>query len=679
MWKKIAEPTLTKLGYTTRDQQEHMGDAILQTIESEGNLIVEAPTGTGKSLALLIPIIDKIIKADGEYRAVISTATKSLQDQYMGDLERLSSVGFSYASLKGRDNYLCMNRARAAVRYHADVRETMSFIDMVSSKIVTGERSEIEGLLHMRIDNTTWDRISGDANDCAEIKCEVSACYGARALQRAKRSNIIVTNNAILRVDAERRIFEPEGYFGPINLVAVDEAHELESSLISGWTVSCTEWEIEGHIKRVSTGLDVAIREKCTSEYVQKDWDALSEQVSNWIQAYKRFHVLSGSIDQDRILKLTYIPDTSDASLQEALLDFETLSGAPRAVTEVIGNIEEQLVKVLDKLNTSKGKGKRNVTKALTSANQLKQLMTTINLSLESESGTVDDNGVPKCTLTHMFRTGRGEDSVRFDAVPLDISHKAYYIWADRTAILMSATLRDLSSMDFRYIKESLNFPKNAHELVLDTVFNLENNQLFYTTPGIDAVIPDLKGAQFSFDEMIKLIHASNGRTLVLFTAKSELQAVRERLMQNPLPYEVYFQTDNVDKTYITNMFRENEHSVLFATKSFFQGVDFKGETLSQVILVKFPLIQFNDLCQNQVAWWKQRGFPQWYESKSMEVFQQAVGRVLRQETDKGVISILDQRVLSGRSKVAKLTKKLVANTGSQQTQDIETVKEFLT
>lgn len=680
-WKEISEPILSKLGYSSRSQQSLMGDGIVNAINNHTNLIVEAPTGTGKSLAILIPIISKVKETDGEYRAVITTATKSLQDQYVGDLHRLQkNNNFTYASLKGKENYLCFNRANEAARRNVDIRFDVELIKTVASRIVTGERSEIEGILRQRLSNETWNAISGKSIECAENHCKEKDCYGARALLVAKGSNIIITNNAMLRVDAERRLFDSqEGYLGPIDLVAVDEAHELESSLISGWTTSISEWELGQYLKNITTGISVAINKDFANINTDEMWQETKNDLESWIYYFKEYHKEKYGdyyLSTDHMMKMQYIPESSSESLIDSLLYLEENLGVLNDTIEFLEILGGMFELTLDYLEKEKVRGKKEINKALTGIKTLTDVITPMYEALKSEDGVVTVNNIPMCVMAHPYLTKKGELKVRFDSIPIDISSKAKAIWQDRVSILMSATLRDLYTMDFSYIKTALNFPE-ASELVLTSVFDLQNNQMIYTTPGVD-MVSDIKGAQFSLDEMLKLIIAAKGRTLVLFTAKSELNAVKNYLEDHPLSYPSYFQTDDADRLAITNNFRLETNSVLFATKSFFQGVDFKGETLSQVILAKFPLLQYNDFCKNQEIWWRKRGFPRWYDSKSMEVFQQAVGRVLRQETDRGIISILDQRVLQNRSRVSRLTKTLINNLGSPWTQEIETVEDFL-
>src|SRR5690606_27522091 len=132
------------------------------------------------------------------------------------------------------------------------------------------------------------------------------------------------------------------------------------------------------------------------------------------------------------------------------------------------------------------------------------------------------------------------------------------------------------------------------------------------------------------------------------------------------------------NKAKLADNFKNDSTSVLLATKSFFQGANFPGETLSLVVIVKYPLPQYNTLCKNRIQWWKGRGFPNWYESKSMEVYHQASGRLLRTESDFGVVALLDQRTTDASQRVCQTAIKAVQSLGSPVVRDLASVKAFL-
>jgi ATP-dependent DNA helicase DinG len=210
----------------------------------------------------------------------------------------------------------------------------------------------------------------------------------------------------------------------------------------------------------------------------------------------------------------------------------------------------------------------------------------------------------------------------------------------------------------------------DLQRLVVNSPFDYAKQQLVYLTPEKETQV-DVPGAQFSLDELERVLLAAEGRALVLFTARTELDFAAEELIRRGLPHQVLVQERTSNKQVLVDEFKRDTSSVLLATKSFFTGVDFPGETCSVVVLAKFPLPQFNALCRAQVAWWRKRGFPDWYDREGTLIARQAVGRLIRTERDHGVIALLDQR--------AGMHDKLMnAVTGSYVTRQVEDVKTWL-
>ena len=211
--------------------------------------------------------------------------------------------------------------------------------------------------------------------------------------------------------------------------------------------------------------------------------------------------------------------------------------------------------------------------------------------------------------------------------------------------------------------------------------FDYAQNQLVYVTPGTYDPI-DVPGARYSMEEMVNVIEASQGRALVLFTANAEMEYAADHLRQlqqsGQFVHRLLVQERGVSKPELVRMFMEDTSSVLLGSKSFFTGVDFPGEACSSVILAKFPLPQFNSLCRAQIAWWRSRGFPSWYEREALQIFKQANGRLIRNESDRGVIAVLDNRVADPKERVCDLTRMELTTTGSAFTNDIHEMERWL-
>src|SRR5690606_9266893 len=189
----------------------------------------------------------------------------------------------------------------------------------------------------------------------------------------------------------------------------------------------------------------------------------------------------------------------------------------------------------------------------------------------------------------------------------------AQKIWVGHVNVLLSATLTDPTDNSLNYVSASLGFPEHQ-ELRTGSPFDYARQQVVYITPARYPTVEELPHAQYSFQELVELINAANGRTLVLFTAKSELEDCAEKLMQlkanGEFPWPLFIQQKDSNKQRLVDDFRNDPHSVLIGSKSFFTGVDFPGDTCSHVVICKFPLPRYSEVCRQQIKHWGKRGFP---------------------------------------------------------------------
>ena len=670
-WDDISQPVLDSLGFSSREHQRILGQTIVDTLNTTGSLVAEASTGTGKSLALLIPLFDKITE-DPDYRAVVSCPVKTLQQQYLSDVNNLLNVNkYSHvitADLKGRDNYLCQHSLAESKGKLDDF--TYEKINEMLPRLECGERYEIEDFLNYRLSDKEWAMVSGDSKRCSERKCKPEVCYGALALAKARSANLIITNSAMLRVDCDKRTdgMWEDGYLGPLNCVAVDEAHLMEESFIDGFSLEMSEWEIADSIRKITKGLAVTPLNPAA-------WKEQSNDFKMFVECVKEFYKEKEHNNRGEcVVKQEFISEDSDKSLIGKLLNYEDKLHVIDDTLVMLGVIEKEFYTALDDETVPKG----DMRKAITAMHDLATLLTNMSKAFVSERGTFINYIVPYNLVFQFYPALMSKETRgKFVVTPLDISERAKVLWEGCSSILMSATLKDTEDQSFKYVKSSLGYPTDSKELCLPSVFDLYNQQVFYTTSGKYAPA-DIRGAQFSLEELREVIMQARGRSLVLFTSIKELEAARDHFFRNPLPYSMLFQTPESSKDQLSEEFRLDESSVLFASKSFFQGVSFSGATLSQVVLVKFPFVSYNDLNKNRESWWKGRGFSNWYNSQSMFTFLQAVGRGVRSETDKVMISILDSRVLNTRSRVHQLVNKAVISTGCGATSDINYIGKFL-
>lgn len=250
-WAQIFSPVQQARGLDPRKQQAELGQAIIDSLQNDHNLVAQALVGTGKSFAVLVPMIHQILEAKKEkktLRGVVSTETLALQDQYfLKDLPFLQSIfpGFTYKTLKGRSNYICFNVMKQNGLGNAKVEQLRQKLDVQRTRLGLGERRDIEKILGYELDDHQWMFIAGSSNHCGDNQCGVEDCYSTKARAAAATADIVIVNHALLRVDADT--LEDAGPFsdpflGRVDILAVDEAHTLEDVLISGWTEELSEW-----------------------------------------------------------------------------------------------------------------------------------------------------------------------------------------------------------------------------------------------------------------------------------------------------------------------------------------------------------------------------------------------------------------------------------------------------
>lgn len=265
-WNQIFAPVMAQ-GREVREGQAHLGQAIIDAIESKSSLIGEAATGTGKSFAVLIPMIDKIQKAKAEnktFRGAVSTETINLQTQLAEkDLPFLSKLypNFSFFKLMGRSNYVCFNAAKLATRGNAELSKIVTKLEVRRANLGNGERSDVERVLARQISTNEWEHLAGSAKFCGDNQCEKDECFGARARAVALTSDIVVVNHSILAVDLEMKLNSGGGAFadgmlGPLDVLAVDEAHKLEDVFVEHWSKTLSDWELSDMTTSVLNAID---------------------------------------------------------------------------------------------------------------------------------------------------------------------------------------------------------------------------------------------------------------------------------------------------------------------------------------------------------------------------------------------------------------------------------------
>jgi len=563
-------------GYTHREEQVKLATEIAENFEQGTILLAEAETGTGKTLAYLVPAL----RLDG--KVLISTHTRSLQNQLMHrDIPAVMKAMGVYrkvALLKGRSNYVCPSRLKinlASAVLERWQQKPMLRVMKWSEKSTDGDLS---GLPFDVFEKGIGALVTATADQCTGSKCaEFKKCPLMKAREKAMQADIVVSNHALLLADAALK----SGDFGEIlpqfDAYILDEAHSLPD-------VACQHFGVQLGRMRLIHWLN--------------DFQTLLDELGD-----------------------------EEALGKEALAAGRTLL-ASWAVSKMT-KIRENWQVLLD-LAGSRAERSEDVAKLSERAEVLRADMDTI---IEPPKGFV------------MWHDGEGE-YLRYWVAPVETGPVLKeHVWDLPAAfVLLSATLR--VSGKFDYARERLGL-KDAQEVFHPSPFHYEEQALTY----LPRHLPDPRsdaGKQAQLDDMVRLLKASQGRAFVLFTAWSALNYMGQEL-SDQLDYPVLIQGKSGSRDAILEKFRKDTHSILCGTRSFWEGVDVPGETLSLVIVDKVPFASPSDpllkaritRCEEQGG----NGFMDIQLAEAIAVLRQGVGRLIRSNDDRGVMAILDSRL----------------------------------
>lgn len=603
---------LTLPGYAPRLTQQRAAAAVEQALAKFEHLLLQAGTGTGKSFALLVPAI-----LSGR-RVIVSTATKALQAQYVyKDLPFLAEhlgLKFSYALLQGRSNYLCTQRANLA-----SVEDPM-VADILAASEADPDFSGLREGFDFDIPNGLWSKVNSNSEECDELGCkDMGGCFVLKAREEAADAQVVVVNHALLATDIA---VGGNPLLGSYDTVVVDEVHELPKYAIEAFETYFSELTVRGLQAQVR---NFAIR--CYGGGA----DRVEEASGDLTEANGLFWLALTSQMPERQDKLRI---TSDIILR-AENEWVNLSTALWAYAKAIADLGPPI---------AEGDAKRY--RLL--RKQARSLAQKFDGFVRDEFATT----VRWVEYATNRRTGKKHLVVR--SQPIEIGpFLQEHLFTDRTVIGASATVA--SGGKFTYMAGRLGFEEDLGFRGLDvgTNFDYARQALTYipniASPGQEtareweAAVPA---------QVQALLAASNGRALVLFTSIERMNKVHS-LIADTLPWTVYKQGD-MPHDRIVAAFKADVHSVLFATKTFFTGVDIQGEALSMVILDKLPFPTHTDPVVEATSdlydarYGSRAGWKRYMLPETQMALEQAYGRLIRDFSDRGVFACLDSRLLKG-------------------------------
>jgi ATP-dependent DNA helicase DinG len=578
-----------------------MSEAIYDALRNNRYLIAEAGTGIGKTLAYLIPaiLIGKKI--------IISTGTKNLQEQiYFKDIPILKdvlNVDFSAIYMKGRGNYLCLRRfkqfnfqpsltSKSDLSRYEEIRQW-------AGKTDTGDRLE---LCNLPDDDPVWNDICSKSDLCLGQRCDAfGTCFITRMRQDAACADIIIVNHHLFFADLA---VKGTG-FGEIipgyDAVIFDEAHQLEdvATLYFGMTVS--KYKIEELIRDTQVALRSA---KINNKMIYQALDALAQHKELFFGKFEtnrtRYQLKEKNLDNDVMREYSNILNNMEL-ISSILINLDNKTEEFSACSRRASEIKNQLSFIINRENPSyvywceiRGKG----------------------IFLHASLIDVSDE-----LSTRLFK---------------DV----------KSIVFTSATLS--TNNNFDYLKSRLGLDMDTKELLLSSHFDYQSQAILYLPEGI----PNPNTSDFieAISEVIeRILSITKGRAFVLFTSHKNMKDAYKRL-KDRLNFPSLLQGEK-PKSFLLEEFKRDVKSILFATQSFWEGVDVQGEALSCVIIDKLPFASpFEPIVEARIESISISGGNQFLDYQlpsAIITLKQGFGRLIRNKKDRGVLSILDNRILT--------------------------------
>ena len=645
--------SLTKVfaQYESRPQQVDMARKIAAAFDENNHLIVEAATGVGKSLAYLVPAV--LWATKNHQRVVVSSNTLNLQDQLLENdipiLRQALNTSFQAAILKGRSNYLCPVRLTDMRRRRPSSTDELRVLAKVLVWLTeggSGEKSQLN--LRAYVEQNAWQRLSADAENCTVERCEAAtqgACPFHRARKAAEMAQVVIVNHALLLADAvsENHVI-PE-----FDHLIIDEAHHLEEAITNSFSVRIDESSIQyqlGHLAGNKHSLLNELINSIQNVVPANEGKRLIDFLGNFrnatIATETHFANLFASLRN-----VTYNPnaDTSSHTRITAEIrrkaEFAAVDRQWNIVQEFVVAIEEGLRRLVPAFVRLKQYPIPTIDDDATSISAYLRYFEKTRATLNALIKSPDDDTVYWLHLNPNY-------GISINTAPLNVGKLVEkHLWLDKkSVILTSATLRTTDTFD--YIQKTLH-AENVETLALSSPFDYRQSTLVFIPN--DMPDPNERGRYQQAVEraLVELAAALGGRTLALFTSYTQLQqtaqAIRPRLTLGDIT--VYDQLDTSNRQTLLESFKTTEKAILLGTKSFWEGIDIPGAALSALALTKLPFPIPTDPVISARSETYTDPFKEYTIPETILRFRQGFGRLIRNKTDRGIVVLLDKRLMS--------------------------------
>lgn len=598
--------------FEPRPGQRRMAAAAARVLETGGVLLAEAGTGTGKTLAYLVPAI-----LSGR-RVLVSTGTRNLQDQIfykdLPDLRQALGVDFRATYMKGRGNYLCLHRFEAACSEKAGAllplaeRSVLRQLAEWADRTATGDRAEIEDLPD---DLALWNDVAATSENCIGTECPAyQECFVTKMRQRAAESDVVIVNHHLLCADAAVRQSAYGEVIPACASAVIDEAHQLEDVATQYFGIAVSNRRLD---------------ELCHDgrRFVAGDGPRAAEIEE--ASAREMLDLLDGVRHDAQFFFGALAPAAAAGERTRVTADtLAPAAGPARRLGRRLGELAAAAKRLA---------APSDDTDLTALGRRAEEIRAELEFLLAAADGAY---------VYFLERRGRG---LFLRAAPIDVSSIVRELLIERmeSVVLTSATLTVDES--FAYVRGRLGIA-DATELRLPSEFDYREQAILYLPRGM----PPPNHPRFTAAvarEVTALLRITSGRAFVLFTSYANLRDVRARL-DPTLPYPLLTQ-GAAPRSVLLREFRATPNAVLLATSSFWQGVDVAGDALSCVVIDKLPFASPGDPLtaarMEQIDADGGNPFSDYQVPLAILTLLQGLGRLLRHRTDRGVLALLDPRL----------------------------------
>lgn len=645
--------------YEYRPEQVGMLRKVTSSLSEGRHLLIEAGTGVGKSMAYLIPATFWAMQNNS--RVVISTNTINLQDQLINkdipDLRDALNIPLRAVVIKGRSNYLCPRRLENLRRKGPESADEMRILGKMLVWLQgtkTGDRAEIN--INGPGEHAVWRKISAEDDACTTDTCLKRTggnCPFYRIRQAAQSAHILIVNHALLLADVAtgNRVLPDYQY------LIVDEAHHIENATTDALSFQISQMDVDWVLRELggpSAGLLGWLLTATQEVLAPADYASLNQMVQRATDLAFRFEndirVFFQSLvtfledqregrpmgtysQQERILPAT----RTQPSWGEVELAWDDALRALNPLLDILGKLTQGITEISEFL-------KEDDQEIMGSFSNVYRRVKEIHDNLDALVFT------PKSDQVYWVEIQPNGNRLSLHAAPIHIgSLMERYLWHEKTSVILtSATLT--TTGEFDYLRSRLN-AQEADELSLGSPFDYETAALLYLVNDIPEP-GDRQGHQFAVEKgLVQLCKATGGKTLVLFTSYDQLkrtsQAISPILYKNEIT--VYEQGEGASPHSLLDTFRNANRAVLLGTRAFWEGVDVPGEALSVLVIVKLPF----DVPSDPIVAARSESFEDPFNQYSLPEailrFRQGFGRLIRTQSDRGVVAVFDSRILKKR------------------------------